>query len=119
MSLKNFFRDVKIAGLRSNPKLCEVEYSYPYLLVKCGLQCVCYIEVRLDDPSKYDDAVKAAIQAVIKRHDQRMKADKRNRIGASDPRIGSDRPLQIRRTSRGFTWATISGRAQTGARLVT
>lgn len=83
-----------VAGLRSNPKFCSVEDIGDELAIHCGFPCSCVEFVDSKDRTKYNEAVRAGIAKVIKKHDQWMKAAKRNRIRARNTRpqsIQSDR----------------------------
>lgn len=111
MSLRNFYKTQYVAGLRSNPKLCEVLRDGSYVIALCGFPCRHMADAKVEKRSLYDDAVKKAMKAAINEHDIWMKAVKRNRIRESNTRTMSVRPSEVLRPARRFVWSVNPGSA--------
>lgn len=110
---KKCYSNTIIAGLRTNSKLCTVSRlrGPNVVMVYCGLGCQC--GVLLPD---YGGSIKAAKEAVMKKHDQWLETDKRNRKREGDTRFGPVEAPRIRRSPWGVPRTSAVATARPRAR---
>ena len=90
---KKAYRDVKVVGLRSNPKLYNCRWLYGKIIeVNCGLGCRCQGTSNTDGRSK-EQAYQQALLDMTNRHNKKQ-VEFSKRIREGDLRVTSNR-LQL------------------------